>query len=197
MKASKGFTLIELLVVIAIIGILASMVIVSLTGARVKSRDGKRLAELKEMQKALELYYSNNGYYPVTSTTCNGNSSTWTSFDSASYKGNTLCVSPSNKTSSGKTLAQEMDPFMRALSDPKPTGANDAGYLYQSASNGQGYCFMSFRNPEDLTNYPAGIVNPGRCGSGNSTAQCSAAGTQGGSTNSIFIGAGSYLTSGC
>ena len=66
MKASKGFTLIELLVVIAIIGILASMVIVSLTGARVKSRDGKRLAELKEMQKALELYYSNNGYYPGT-----------------------------------------------------------------------------------------------------------------------------------
>ena len=197
MKSSKGFTLIELLVVIAIIGILASVVLVSLTGARLKSRDGKRIAELKEMQKALELYYSAHGYYPVTNTTCTSSGSTWTSFDSTSYKGNTLCVSPSNKTSDGNTLSQEMAPFMAALSDPKPTGASDAGYLYQSSSNGQSYCFMSFRNPEDLTNYPASSINPSRCGSGNTTAQCSATGTQGGSINSIFVGTGSYATAGC
>lgn len=61
----KGFTLIELLVVIAIIGLLASVVLVALNGARTKARDTKRIADLKQMQTALALYYdANNSQYP-------------------------------------------------------------------------------------------------------------------------------------
>ena len=52
----KGFTLIELLVVIAIIGILASVVLASLNSARKKSRDARRVADIKQIQLALELY---------------------------------------------------------------------------------------------------------------------------------------------
>src|SRR3989344_2432781 len=54
---SRGFTLIELLVVIAIIGLLSSVVLASLNGARVKARDARRVADLKQLQVALELYY--------------------------------------------------------------------------------------------------------------------------------------------
>ncbi|MBP7770824.1 MAG: prepilin-type N-terminal cleavage/methylation domain-containing protein [Candidatus Pacebacteria bacterium] len=64
MRSTKGFTLIELLVVIAIIGILASIVMVSLSGAKEKSRDARRQADIKSIQLALSLYYSDNGMYP-------------------------------------------------------------------------------------------------------------------------------------
>ncbi len=62
----KGFTLIELLVVIAIIGILSSVVLASLNSARQKSRDARRVADIKQLQLALELYYDgNSSVYPT------------------------------------------------------------------------------------------------------------------------------------
>ncbi len=63
---TTGFTLIELLVVIAIIGILASIVLASLNSARAKGRDARRVADIKQIQLALELYYDANGYYPAS-----------------------------------------------------------------------------------------------------------------------------------
>jgi type II secretion system protein G len=60
-QKKKGFTLIELLVVIAIIGILSSIVIVSLNEARIKGRDAKRKQDLSNIMKAIELYKNDNG----------------------------------------------------------------------------------------------------------------------------------------
>ena len=65
LSSSKGFTLLELLVVIGIIGLLASIVVVNLTGARKKARDIKRVADIKTIQTALESYYGKNGKYPT------------------------------------------------------------------------------------------------------------------------------------
>jgi len=61
----KGFTLIELLVVIAIIGILSSVVLASLNTARQKSRDARRISDMKQIQLALELYFDTNRTYVV------------------------------------------------------------------------------------------------------------------------------------
>lgn len=81
-KAKKGFTLVELLVVIAIIGILAAVGITALSGARAKARDAKRIADIKQIGAALELYFNDKGTYPTGSgltlgevdgiTECNG-----------------------------------------------------------------------------------------------------------------------------
>lgn len=62
----KGFTLLELLVVIGIIGLLASIIVINLTGARKRARDTKRVGDVRNIQTANEDYYSKNGKYPTT-----------------------------------------------------------------------------------------------------------------------------------
>ena len=64
MKKQQGFTLIELLVVIAIIGLLSTLAVVALNNARMKSRDAKRVSDVKQIQTALELYYNDANAYP-------------------------------------------------------------------------------------------------------------------------------------
>lgn len=64
-KNNKGFTLIELLVVIAIIGLLATLAVVALGNARQKSRDAKRVSDIKQIQTALELRYVEVEGYPT------------------------------------------------------------------------------------------------------------------------------------
>ena len=68
MKKRKGFTLIELLVVIAIIGLLSTLAVVALNNARQKSRDAKRVSDIKQIQTALELYYNDANGYPAAVT---------------------------------------------------------------------------------------------------------------------------------
>ncbi len=65
-KKGMGFTLIELLVVIAVIGLLASIIAVAVNTSRKKARDAQRIASLKQIQTALELYYDDNDEYPYT-----------------------------------------------------------------------------------------------------------------------------------
>jgi type IV pilus assembly protein PilA len=64
-KIQTGFTLIELLVIIAIIAFISALVFVYLANARVKSRDAKRVAEVKTMMTALEQFFSECGRYPT------------------------------------------------------------------------------------------------------------------------------------
>jgi len=106
---SRGFTLIELLVVIAIIGILSSVVLASLNSAREKSRDARRISDIKQIQLAMELYFDACGEYPAT-----------------------LATTASNGCPSGTTLA---DFIATVPVDP----STDAAYAYTALSSNSDY----------------------------------------------------------
>lgn len=56
-----------MLIVIAIIGILSSILLVGLGAFRGRGRDARRIADLRQVQNALELYFGQGLGYPPTS----------------------------------------------------------------------------------------------------------------------------------
>ncbi len=80
LNGEKGFTLPELLVVIAIIIVLSTIILASLTSARAKARDARRLSDMRQIQNALELYRVKYATYPAAPSTYGENTasdSTW------------------------------------------------------------------------------------------------------------------------
>jgi len=65
MPSKRAFTLIELLIVIAIIGILATISVVVLNSARVKSRDAKRVSDIQVLRAAFEQHWLEQASYPA------------------------------------------------------------------------------------------------------------------------------------
>ncbi len=59
----KGFTLIELLVVISIVGLLSSVVLAALSGARNKAKDSAVIQEARQVATLMALEYSDSSSY--------------------------------------------------------------------------------------------------------------------------------------
>ena len=122
----KGFTLIELLVVIAIIGILASIVLVSLNNARQKARDVNRVGDVRQVQLALEGYYDDNQAYP------GGDEAT---------PGVTTCQDLSD-------ISSDLVPdYIAAL--PVDPGANQDSYAYDAPDTADGQNYVLRADLED------------------------------------------------
>lgn len=145
---AKGFTLIELLVVIAIIGLLSSVIIAPISSARVKARDARRIADLKQIRIALALYYDDFGYYPPSDCgwDCNG------------YR-------VSYSASSWNALAADLAPYIGKLGvDPLNSGGCppwSAGcYTYAYGNVGRN----TQREQYDLTAQLESPSHPERCG---------------------------------
>lgn len=64
LKTRSGFTLVELLIVIVVIGILAAITLVAYNGVQSQATRSAYVADIANIQKALELYKVSNGAYP-------------------------------------------------------------------------------------------------------------------------------------
>lgn len=110
MDRKKAFTLIELLVVIAIVGVLTAITVIVLQNARAKSRDAKRITDVKQIQTALELYFNDNGSYPtsITSTIATGGTVYMTTYPTAPIPADGDCTEENNNytySSDGSTYS--------------------------------------------------------------------------------------------
>lgn len=64
-KSQKGFTIVELLIVIVVIGILAALVLNTFAGVQKRARDTERQTDVTALSTQLEVYYNDNGKYPL------------------------------------------------------------------------------------------------------------------------------------
>lgn len=125
----------ELLIVIVVIGVLAAITVVAFNNVQIRARDGVRQSDTKQIVKALELYYVENGRYPNVTN----------------YTPGSTAINPSWSTtadSSWANLAAVLEPYASAL--PSPPGAASTvpaisggnSYDYFGFSDG-GYCNSS------------------------------------------------------
>ncbi len=150
MRGNKGFTLVELLVVIAILAILASIGISAYSNAQKRGRLAKRVADLKGIETALELYRSDKEKYPIAAT--------WRS--ECSNGGN---LSPDD------VIPGLVPEHLRSFpSDPQMDKTNNAScYMYISLEDGSGYKLVDYNilefTPADYLGQ-RGLVDPARDG---------------------------------
>ena len=163
-KSKFGFTLIELLVVIAIIALLASIILIATNTARIRSRDAKRIADLRQIATAVSLYYSDNGHYPIT-----GGAASCFDCTSASYLNQTI-TNPN-----AATIVAALQPYMAVVpKDPlNPHTSSYSGYIYTSDSSGLDYKVKAYITPENMNDFSTSEIDTQACPSFNSsTGQC-------------------------
>jgi prepilin-type N-terminal cleavage/methylation domain-containing protein len=65
MRNEQGFTIVELLIVIIVIGILAAIILVAYSGVTTKANTTAAQANAAEVQKVVEAFNADNGFYPA------------------------------------------------------------------------------------------------------------------------------------
>jgi general secretion pathway protein G len=139
----KGFTLIELLVVIAIIGMLSALLVPNFMGARERARDAQRKSDLKQIQKALEMYRQdqNPPLYPTAAGNRFGTTST--------------CGSSFN---SGSTIYMNKIPCDPLGPTPYYYSPNNTNLTFQLCA-----CLENKADSDSSTSCPCGPCSSGKC----------------------------------
>lgn len=124
-KSTNGFTVVELLIVIAVVAILAAITIISYNLVQLRSLDARRLSDITNIEKALEIYKAKHGAFPAMST----DASCYISGNMSLYESNTLCPA---------TFLKDLHPYIeKKVMDGKDNHNHDYYYkLYPAGTNG-------------------------------------------------------------
>lgn len=137
-RSRRGFTLIEILLAVTIIILMTSLILVSISNARKKGRDSKRLADLSRIQLALDMYKDTYNSYPTTLTIA------WAEAAPTS----TIATS----------LATYISPMPQ---DPINNTGDNYKYMIVRGSTAGGYWIHAlFENPDNI---PAGYILGTKC----------------------------------
>jgi type II secretion system protein G len=127
----RAFTLVELLVVIAVIGLLTTIAVVALGTARARGRDARRVADLKQVRSALEMYYLDNNAYPTCGQTCD-----------------TYCDCTTTGWGGSFTAMEIASNYMGKIPTDPLAGGQTYGYFYARGYRPTGNCtFEGTNNP--------------------------------------------------
>lgn len=160
-KTIKGFTIVELLVVIVVIAILAAITIVVYNGIQERAQFAKMRSDMAQLNKAIQLYYADNGSYPLTPAggsgqPCNGY---WCGWDQAT----------------GDNFIPGLVPKYISVT-PQLSSSNviDDTYLYRSTSptDGSDYKLIRLKGGGLSTNEASEMISlRAKCGSPTPTPQ--------------------------
>lgn len=67
-RSKRGFTLVELLVVVVVLAVLAAIVLPKFMDSGSRSKESAQKSDLKIIRNAVQLFYTDTGYYPSTLT---------------------------------------------------------------------------------------------------------------------------------
>ncbi len=134
---ARGFTLVELLIVVAIIAVISGIMITNFSSSRARSRDGKRVSDISQIQLSLEQYFDRCQQYPATlATTQNSGCPSGVSLatfisqiptppSAATYDYTTYAPgAPSNTTITDYILHTRFESRVAALDDSLKSGAS-------------------------------------------------------------------------
>jgi len=139
-----GFTLVELLVVISVIGLIASIVTISLSDARARARDSRRVSDTRQLITALSIDYDNTGRFP--------------------------CHAPFDQSTNSNYLQPLRDHGIISLQVKDPLNSGNYTYNYMTFKDAVGgpcgqIAYMDYTTERPITECIAGgiLINTNHC----------------------------------
>lgn len=120
------------------------IVLADVNAAAVKTRDARRLQDIDALQAAIEVYFRDNGHYPIYTSL--------TGFDPSS-------------SNYDATLGAALTSYYAVPLDPLgAVGGGTKGYEYISNASGSDYKILALGTPENMADFNVKIADPVRCG---------------------------------
>jgi len=123
----SGFTIVELLIVVVVIAILAAITIVAYNGIQTRASFTREKSDMVSINKAIQMYYVDNGAYPVKTA--------WGGWGQVT----------------GDAFIPGLSPKYISVLPQMPSSTDtDATYLYQSTAGGAGYKLIRYSSAAGL-----------------------------------------------